>query len=63
MSDTYTMKFRCANCFHVWEQEIPKGQIIDRGSWGHGCYIGNSMNSEIVECPNCGTHEKVNKDI
>ena len=47
---TYTLKFRCLNCFHKWVAEIPFGQDVVEGMENYHHY---GMTG--IYCPNCGS--------
>jgi len=48
---TYSIEFKCSNCFMVFKEEFPRGIMVDKCRWRQGYRLADSY--EDILCPNC----------
>lgn len=57
MSKTYRFAFRCDNCRHKWQVDVPVGKAVERHFGYYHWELG-----EKLPCPRCGTTDEVIPD-
>jgi hypothetical protein len=64
MNETYTVKFRCCNCQHKWEERVEKGLLVETDLTGTVIVTDVCHDyRDRIKCPNCNTFSKVIRDL